>query len=261
MGQQQQDLLGLSEYTFGRTRERLAGLTEDELFWEPATWCWSIRRIGDRWQSDGSAFPPAAPVITTIAWRLAHLVDVYGSTRNPTWLGTPVPDELRGPTGTVAGELERLDAGFARWKAALEATDDDVLAATLGSVGGQYADGTKAAFVLHQLDEAIHHGAEIGVLRDLYRARTIEPPRLDTVADAATSSMWARVVELAEQGADVNGPGMSPLHLAVAVGATDVVKVLLAHDADTTATDPQYGATPKGWADFFGNAELAALLS
>jgi hypothetical protein len=26
-----------------------------------------------------------------------------------------------------------------------------------------------AALVLHQLDEQVHHGAELGVLRDLYR--------------------------------------------------------------------------------------------
>jgi hypothetical protein len=261
MGHLHEVLIGLSEYTYGRTRERLAGLTDDELLWEPVPWCWSVRPIGDAWQTDGSAFPPSAPVFSNIAWRLNHLVDIYGSTRNPRWLGVSVPDELRGPTGTVDGELARLDEAHDRWKATLDATDDASLETKLGPIGEQYAEETRAAFVLHQLDEAIHHGAEIGVLRDLYRARTIDPPTMDTVADAAANSCWARVVELAEAGADVNGPGMTPLHLAVAVGATEVVEVLLAHGADATAKDPQYDATPKAWAEFFHQDEIAALFS
>jgi hypothetical protein len=261
MGWVKEDLVALSEYTFGRTRERLAGLTDDELLWEPVEWCWSVRRIGDTWQMDGSAFPPTVPVVTTIAWRLSHLVDVYGDGRNPRWLGVDEPEPMPGPTGTVAGELDRLDAGFARWRAALGATDDDVLATTMGPIAGQYADYTKASFVHHQLDEAIHHGTEIGVLRDLYRTRSTKPPALDTVADAAANSMWARVVELAEEGADVNGTGMTPLHLATAVGATEVVRVLLAHGADTTARDPEYDATPKEWAEFFHETEVLALFS
>ena len=255
------ELVGLSAYTFGRTTNRLQGMTDDELFWEPAVWCWTVRRIGDRWRSDGSAFPPAVPVVTTIAWRLDHLVDIYGSTRNQQWLGLDVPSPLGGPTGTVEGELERLDAAFARWTAALEACNDESLATTLGPIAAEYAEETKAAFVLHQLEEAIHHAAEIALLRDLHRSRAVEPPRMETVADAAANSCWARVVELAEAGADVNGTGFTPLHLATAVGATEVVQVLLAHGADTTAKDPQHDSTPKQWAEFFGNDELAALLS
>jgi hypothetical protein len=39
----------------------------------------------------------------------------------------------------------------------------------LGLVAGPYAEDDKASLVLHQLDEQIHHGAELAVLRDLYR--------------------------------------------------------------------------------------------
>lgn len=38
----------------------------------------------------------------------------------------------------------------------------------LGSIAGEYAASDKASLVLHHLDEQIHHGAELGVLRDLY---------------------------------------------------------------------------------------------
>jgi hypothetical protein len=38
----------------------------------------------------------------------------------------------------------------------------------MGPVAGPYAEADAASLVLHQLDEQIHHGAELGVLRDLY---------------------------------------------------------------------------------------------
>jgi hypothetical protein len=37
-------------------------------------------------------------------------------------------------------------------------------------LGGAFADSTRRAFALHILDELIHHGAEVALLRDLYRA-------------------------------------------------------------------------------------------
>jgi hypothetical protein len=46
----------------------------------------------------------------------------------------------------------------------------------MGSVTRFYADSTRGAFVLHELDELIHHGAEVGVLRDLYRASVHKGP-------------------------------------------------------------------------------------
>ncbi|GAA3431286.1 hypothetical protein [Kutzneria kofuensis] len=40
-----------------------------------------------------------------------------------------------------------------------------------GSRGGFYASDTRRSFVLHILDELIHHGAEAALLRDLYGHR------------------------------------------------------------------------------------------
>jgi hypothetical protein len=42
----------------------------------------------------------------------------------------------------------------------------------MGAVAGWPAESTRAAFILHELDELIHHGAEIAALRHLYRATT-----------------------------------------------------------------------------------------
>ena len=125
-----------------------------------------------------------------------------------------------------------------------------------------YADSPRLAFVLHEIDEQLHHSAEIGLLRDLYAARTTEAPPLATVHAAASAGRWDRVIALAEGGADVDGGApFTPLHLAVAAGARPAVEVLLARGADPTVKDPQFDQDAMGWAQFFGRADLVALLS
>lgn len=47
----------------------------------------------------------------------------------------------------------------------------DGLARPCGPVEGPYAEASMAALVLHINREVLHHGAEICLLRDLYRAR------------------------------------------------------------------------------------------
>ena len=54
----------------------------------------------------------------------------------------------------------------------------------VGPVGGFYADATRVGFVLHEIDELIHHGAEIALLRDLYRAARDRRPSVGVVAAA-----------------------------------------------------------------------------
>jgi len=63
--------------TWERFVTRLAGLDDDEYFWEPVAGCWSIRRTPDGgWTIDGAGGnQPASdpPPITTIAWRIGHI--------------------------------------------------------------------------------------------------------------------------------------------------------------------------------------------
>ena len=40
----------------------------------------------------------------------------------------------------------------------------------LGLIAGPYADDERIGFVIHIMDELIHHAAEVGVMRDLYTA-------------------------------------------------------------------------------------------
>jgi uncharacterized damage-inducible protein DinB len=163
------ELIELDRHVWQRTTDRLAGLDDAEWAWEPTPGCWSVRRGPDgTWRVDGEA--PDPPPLTTLSWRLVHLADCYGSDRNPWWLRVEAPPlEVSVPTGAVAA-LRLLEDSHERWRAVLTGLDDESLAQPLGRRAGFLARSTRAAFVLHQLDEVIHHGAELGVLRDLHRA-------------------------------------------------------------------------------------------
>jgi uncharacterized damage-inducible protein DinB len=168
------DILGTSQYVSTRTRQRLEGLTDDELFWEPVADCWSVRLADDgTHRADGSAGEGDGR-FTTIAWRLWHLTSCYGSVRNADWLGVDRRGEgfeQDGPVpSTASTAVAALEQAGASWHEVLDALPADAWASPLGSIAGPYGEASKASFVLHQLDEQIHHGAELGVLRDLYRS-------------------------------------------------------------------------------------------
>src|SRR5689334_17322209 len=107
-------------------RPRLAGITDDEYFWEPVPGCWSVRRRGEgsapvqvgagEWLIDWGYPEPTPAPVTTIAWRLAHLgVSVFGM-RNAAHFGAgPVDYDSREYDGTAAAALRRLDAEYATW--------------------------------------------------------------------------------------------------------------------------------------------------
>ena len=71
------DVMGLSDYVYQRTRSRVAGLTDDEYFWEPVSGCWTIRRTDSgAYRADSADWPVAVlrpatgagdPPFTTIA--------------------------------------------------------------------------------------------------------------------------------------------------------------------------------------------------
>jgi hypothetical protein len=164
------ELTELDRHVWQRTTDRLAGLDDAEWAWEPAPGCWSIRPGPDGWTVDGTGEAPDPPPLTTLSWRLFHLVDCYGSDRNPHWLRVEVPPlDVAVPTG-AAEALRLLERAHERWRAVLAGLDDEALARPLGRRAGFLARSTRAAFVLHQLDEVIHHGAEVALLRDLHRA-------------------------------------------------------------------------------------------
>jgi hypothetical protein len=154
-------------------RPRLDGLTDDEYFWEPVPDCWSIRRSGDVWLPDFRMPEPEPAPVTTIAWRLGHvIVGIFGM-RNASHFGGPPIDYTNHQwAGDAATALAQLDDGYARWVAGVGTLDADGLATPVGPAEGPYAEFPYAALVLHINREAIHHLAEVLLLRDLYRNRT-----------------------------------------------------------------------------------------
>jgi hypothetical protein len=167
------DILALSDYVYQRTRRRLAGLTDHEYFWEPVPGCCTVRRTqsGDYRADDPHRAGNAS--FTTIAWRLWHLIENYGAKRQPQWLGVERPPggfERGDPAPpTAAQAITVLDRAHDFWRGVLQELPAASWWEPLGPIAGEYAESSKASLVLHHLDEQIHHGAELGVLRDLYR--------------------------------------------------------------------------------------------
>lgn len=162
-------------------RPRLDGLTDDEYFWEPVPGCWNLRPRAEATSPMAAgagtfvadfAFPePDPPPVTTIAWRLGHvLVGVLGM-RNAAHFGAePVDYQSVSWPETAADALDRLDAAYTTWISAVGGLDAGALARPVGPAEGPFASFPMAALVLHIHREVIHHGAEVLLLRDLYRA-------------------------------------------------------------------------------------------
>jgi uncharacterized damage-inducible protein DinB len=166
------ELLGFSDYVWQRLLDRLDGLSDDEYLWEPAPGCWTIRPgTGSTWNWDFAWPEPDPPPLTTIAWRLTHIT--VNDDRFRPWLGLgPVPDrEHRSVPPSAEAARVAVEAVRAERHADLMEVTDPELWEEIGPIGGPYAQGTKVSWVFHVLDEVIHHGAEVGLLRDLYRRR------------------------------------------------------------------------------------------
>lgn len=168
-------------------RPRLDGLTDEEYFWEPVAGCWSVRRrgvstapiaVGAGEFTFEFAYPAPDPApVTTIAWRLAHMI-VGLAARNGSHFGGPDIGNHESEcwrnftyAGTAKQALEQLDEEYARWIAGVRALGTDGLGRPCGPREDPYGDEPMAALVLHVNREVIHHGAEIALLRDLYQHR------------------------------------------------------------------------------------------
>jgi hypothetical protein len=162
-------------------RPRLDGLSDEEYLWEPAEGCWSLRRAPDGgWRLDGGRPEPSPPPVTTIAWRLVHVGATCLANRASAFFGGAevpagadmfdprlVPADLPGGADAAVAFLER---SYRRWHDGIAALDEEGLGRPLGPRGGPYAEDPMAELVAHINREVMHHGAEIALLRDLYRA-------------------------------------------------------------------------------------------
>src|SRR6478609_10489363 len=159
-----------------QARPRLEGLTDDEYLWEPVGGCWSVRSraeakaelahgIGDH-VLEFARPEPAPPPVTTIAWRMAHLiVGVFGQ-RSASHFGGPAMSwDGHDYAATAAGGLAQLDAAYAAWAAGVRDLGKEGLSRPCGPAEGAFAEFPMGALVLHINREGIHHLAEIALVR------------------------------------------------------------------------------------------------
>jgi hypothetical protein len=194
----------LSQFDFARKRlhDRLAGpvvdsgngtdvevppLTDEEYLWQPAPGSWTVRRrsqgpspraeflagAGEWGRDAASRVPPGPPPLTTLAWRLSHLSELLALRADHTAGSRGLTRDDYVSSGTAAGAVAAFDAASGAWREALLGADEAALD-TVGYCAYPYGGDPEEPFVevvwwVNQ--ELLHHGAEVALLRDLYRAR------------------------------------------------------------------------------------------
>lgn len=160
-------------------------MTDEEYLWEPVPG-WSVRRREDgpgpganvlrgagEWGRD-SAEPrhPYPPPFTTIAWRLNHLSEMLALRADYTVGGRAMTSESYHNSGAAADAIRAFNIASQAWREALVAAEDAALD-MVGRSSYPYGSDSEDVFIdtvwwVNQ--EVLHHGAEIALLRDLYRA-------------------------------------------------------------------------------------------
>jgi hypothetical protein len=177
-------------------RPRLDGLTDDEYFWPPVPGCWTISRRGESsapvsigagdFTMDSAEPSDDREPVTTIAWRLAHLIDVFGPPGAPHFDEPPASYPAVDYSGTARGALRQVDDGHDAWIKDVRGLGPDGLARPQGALSPPaYADAPLARLILYTHVEVIHHGAEICLLRDLYLRQRPGPATAARAPDGA----------------------------------------------------------------------------
>jgi hypothetical protein len=190
-------MLFIEMYTLHRA---WSDLTDDEFFWEPLPGSWSIRRRSEcptptpfgtgEWVADFDADVverairgEATEPLTTVAWLLWHVGSMPARTAELDFLagtksaesGWPSPYIADHPVFTSADEaVQTMRAGWRELDWALQGSTDEQLERQTRFWGYSGNPGPRAPasqIVASLLNEVSHHGTQVCVLRDLYRAR------------------------------------------------------------------------------------------
>ena len=164
-----------------------AMMTDDEYFWAPVPGAWSVRRRGHRpgpgatslagageWgRDDYSDKEPYPPPFTTIAWRLSHLTEMLAMRADYTTGSRSMTKDTYVISGDAGSAITALAEAVETWRATLLQCDDKALD-TVGYSTYPYGSDPGDMFldiIWWVNQEILHHGAEIALLRDLYRAQ------------------------------------------------------------------------------------------
>ena len=178
----------IEDHVRGPLRARLQGLTDEEYFFDPTSTgtAWSVHPrvpVGESPPTSlqGGSGPmaidfehpePEPPPLTTIAWRLAHLIVGVLAMRNHAHFGGPPADYLSWNYAATAEEaLVQFDEAYERWIVGVRSWSADDLQTAAGEAEGPWAERSRAALVAHINRELIHHLAEVALLRDLWAHR------------------------------------------------------------------------------------------
>jgi hypothetical protein len=173
-------------------------LSDSEFFWEPVPGCWSARRRAEcltptpfgkeDWVADFDSDLAATSIpgrstepLTTIAWLMWHVGSMPGRTAELDFLGGAKSAEsgwtspylANHPVFASATEaVETMRAGWRSLDEAIRASTDDQLEQRTRFWGYGQAGPPASGYqiVALMLNEISHHGTQVCMLRDLYRA-------------------------------------------------------------------------------------------
>ncbi|MGP5008376.1 DinB family protein [Brachybacterium tyrofermentans] len=169
-------------------RPRLDGLSDEEYFFDPSAdgKAWTVHPRTPEGQAPPTSvqggsgnmvidfeFPEPEPTpLTTIAWRLGHIiVGVLGARTNAHFDGPPADYMTWEYAATAQEALAQFDAGYDRWITGVRSWSTEDLQVAVGEAEGPWAEYSRATLVAHINRELIHHLAEIALLRDLWAHR------------------------------------------------------------------------------------------
>ncbi len=160
----------------------VTSLTDAEFFWEPCAGCWTVHRRTEtraasadgcgEWVIDYVVPDPEPAPVTTIAWRTVHIAAVNYLYWDYAFGSASLGYDLEMP-GTADAAVAWLATSQRPLSRTLdEMTEDDLDQDRLTNWGETWPT-TRIFTTL--IKEQTHHGAEISLLRDLYRSREGAP--------------------------------------------------------------------------------------
>jgi hypothetical protein len=164
-----EDILSQFDLAWALADLHLTALDEDDMLWEPAPLCWTVRQDSSGvWRPDWADVEPDPIPVPTVGWLTWH-IDWWWSTAIDHLTAAPLRDrtDVKWP-GSGAAAIARLRDLAAQWRAVLTTAD---LQCPCAFPWGADAGRTVAHTALWVNVELTKNIAEIGQLRLLRAAR------------------------------------------------------------------------------------------